>query len=60
MSGNDHAGPRNNIETMYAFISKHQFRPVIDPVVDFENAPAAFDSMENGNFMGEIVIRTQD
>jgi len=42
---------------MNAFISEHEIRPVIDRVFPFEEAPAAFDYMENGDFMGKIVIR---
>ena len=42
---------------MNAFISEHEIRPLIDRVFEFEEAPAAFDYMESGNFMGKIVIR---
>ena len=41
---------------MNEFISEHEVRPVIDRVFDFDDAPAAFELMENGSYMGKIVI----
>ena len=32
-------------------------KPVVDKVVEFEDAKSAYDLMENGNFFGKIVIR---
>ena len=52
-----YVGSREDFEAMNAFISEHEIRPLIDRVFEFEEAPAAFDYMENGNFMGKIVIR---
>ncbi len=52
-----YVGSRADFEAMNAFITEHQIRPVIDRVFDFEEAPAAFDLMENGSFFGKIVIR---
>lgn len=52
-----YVGSREDFEMMNAFISEHEIRPVIDRVFPFEEAPAAFDYMENGDFMGKIVIR---
>ncbi len=34
-----------------------RIRPLIDRVFEFEEAPAAFELMESGDFMGKIVIR---
>jgi NADPH:quinone reductase-like Zn-dependent oxidoreductase len=52
-----YVGSREDFEAMNAFISEHQIRPVIDRVFEFEEAPAAFDFMENGDYLGKIVIR---
>jgi NADPH:quinone reductase-like Zn-dependent oxidoreductase len=52
-----YVGSRADFEAMNRFISEHQVRPVIDRVFDFEDAPAAFDLMANGDYMGKIVIR---
>lgn len=52
-----YVGSREDFEAMNAFISEHEIRPLIDRVFDFEEAPAAFDYMESGDFMGKIVIR---
>lgn len=52
-----YVGSRDDFEAMNAFISKHEIRPLIDRVFDFEDAPAAFEYMESGDFMGKIVIR---
>jgi NADPH:quinone reductase-like Zn-dependent oxidoreductase len=52
-----YVGSREDFEAMNAFISRHQIRPLIDRVFDFEEAPAAFDYMESGDFIGKIVIR---
>ena len=42
---------------MNDFISEHELRPLIDRVFEFEDATAAYEYMENGDFMGKIVIR---
>jgi len=55
-----YVGSREDFEAMNAFISEHAIRPVIDRVFAFEEAPAALDYMENGDFLGKIVIRLQD
>lgn len=52
-----YVGSRADFEAMNAFIEEHGIRPVIDRVFDFEDAPAAFEHMLNGDFMGKIVIR---
>ena len=52
-----YVGSRTDFEAMNVFISKHKIHPVIDRVFDFEQAPAAFDHMANGSYMGKIVIR---
>jgi len=40
-----------------AFIGQHEIEPVVDRVFASEDAPAAFDFMENGSYFGKIVIR---
>jgi len=52
-----YVGSRKDFEAMNAFISKHEIRPLIDHVFEFDQAPAAFELMANGSFMGKIVIR---
>ena len=49
-------GSRADFERMNAFIIEHQLHPVVDRVFDFDEAPEAFDFMENGDYMGKIVI----
>ena len=41
---------------MNAFIAEHELRPVVDRIFGFEQAPAAFEFMENGSYLGKIVI----
>ena len=52
-----YVGSREDFEVMNAFISEQKIRPLIDRVFEFEDAPAAYEYMENGDFMGKIVIR---
>ncbi len=52
-----YVGSREDFEAMNAFISEHRVRPLIDRVFPFEEAPDAYEFMENGDFMGKIVIR---
>lgn len=52
-----YVGSRTHFETMNAFIAKHGVKPVIDKVFELEDAAAAFQYMESGNFFGKIVIR---
>jgi NADPH:quinone reductase-like Zn-dependent oxidoreductase len=52
-----YVGSREDFEAMNAFLSEHRIRPVIDRVFAFEDAPAAFDYMQGGGFLGKIVIR---
>jgi NADPH:quinone reductase-like Zn-dependent oxidoreductase len=52
-----YVGSRADFEAMNAFIGEHRIRPLIDRVFAFDEAPAAFEYMASGNFMGKIVIR---
>lgn len=51
-----YVGSREDFEAMNAFITEHEIHPVVDRVFAFEDAPAAFDFMENGSYLGKIVI----
>jgi len=50
-------GSRADFEEMNRFLEGHGIRPIIDRVFEFQDAPAAFDFIENGDFMGKVVIR---
>ena len=52
-----YVGSREDFEAMNDFISEHDVVPLIDRVFEFEEAPAAYEYMESGDFMGKIVIR---
>ena len=52
-------GARADFEAMNAFIAEHEIHPVIDRVFEFEDAPAAFDLMADGDYMGKIVVRVR-
>jgi NADPH:quinone reductase-like Zn-dependent oxidoreductase len=52
-----YVGSREDFEAMNTFISEHGLRPLIDRIFEFEEAPAAYEYMESGDFMGKIVIR---
>jgi NADPH:quinone reductase-like Zn-dependent oxidoreductase len=51
-----YVGSRSSFEAMNGFIEDHRIVPVVDRVFSFEDAPAAFDFMVNGDFFGKIVI----
>ncbi|MDX1562043.1 MAG: NAD(P)-dependent alcohol dehydrogenase [Gammaproteobacteria bacterium] len=52
-------GSRADFEDMNEFLAEHEPRPVIDRVFEFEDAPAAFEHMASGDYMGKIVIRVR-
>ena len=52
-----YVGSRAHFEALNEFIAEHRIRPVVDRVFDFEQAPAAFELMDSGDFFGKIVIR---
>ncbi|HEU4627547.1 MAG TPA: NAD(P)-dependent alcohol dehydrogenase [Steroidobacteraceae bacterium] len=52
-----YVGSRADFERMNAFIVKHRLHPVIDRVVPLEQFADALKQMENGNFVGKIVLR---
>ena len=52
-----YVGSRTDFEALNAFVAKHQIKPVIDKVFEYENAAAAFDYMDSGALFGKVVIR---
>ena len=50
-------GSRADFEEMNRFMTGHAIRPIVDRVFDFDEAEQAFDFIENGDFMGKVVIR---
>ena len=51
-----YVGSRVHFENLVDFIEEHEIVPAVDRVFSFEDAPEAFDFMENGSFFGKIVI----
>jgi NADPH:quinone reductase-like Zn-dependent oxidoreductase len=51
-------GPLRALERMLKKFEELELRPVIDSVYDFNEAPKAFDRLEEGAF-GKIVIRVR-
>lgn len=52
-----YVGSRADFVALNEFMSEHEVHPVVDRVFEFEEAPAAFEFMRNGDYMGKIVIR---
>jgi NADPH:quinone reductase-like Zn-dependent oxidoreductase len=52
-----YVGSRDDFEALNAFVAEHRIKPVVDKVFAFEDAPAAFAAMDEGEFFGKIVIR---
>jgi NADPH:quinone reductase-like Zn-dependent oxidoreductase len=52
-----YVGSRADFEALNAFLTQHKIRPVIDRVFPFEEAPKAYEFMDNGSYIGKIVIR---
>jgi NADPH:quinone reductase-like Zn-dependent oxidoreductase len=51
-----YVGSRADFEAMNAFIERHRLKPVVDKVIPFSDAKAAFALMESDEFFGKIVI----
>ncbi len=51
-----YVGSRAHFENLVDFVEEHEIVPSVDRVFSFEDAPEAFDFMENGSFFGKIVI----
>ena len=52
-----YVGSREDFEALNAFIAEHRIRPVVDRVFELEDARAAFEAMDSGDFLGKIVIK---
>jgi NADPH:quinone reductase-like Zn-dependent oxidoreductase len=52
-----YVGSRVDFEAMNRFITEHKIRPMIDRVFPFEESPQAFEFMDNGSYLGKIVIK---
>lgn len=52
-----YVGSRADFEALITFLEKHRFKPVIDKVFEYENAPAAYEYMDSGALFGKVVIR---
>jgi NADPH:quinone reductase-like Zn-dependent oxidoreductase len=52
-----YVGSRADFEAMNRFMSEHKIRPIVDRVFPFEEAPKAFEFMDNGSYLGKIVIK---
>ncbi len=52
-----YVGSRADFEALVDFLDKHHFKPALDKVFEFADAPAAFDYMDSGSLFGKVVIR---
>jgi NADPH:quinone reductase-like Zn-dependent oxidoreductase len=52
-----YVGSRADFENLNAFLTEHQVKPIVDRVFELEEAPAAFEAMDSGDFFGKVVIR---
>ena len=52
-----YVGSRADFEAMNRFMIEHKIRPLIDKVFPFEESPQAFELMDNGSYLGKIVIK---
>ena len=52
-----YVGSRADFEAMNRFMTEHKIRPLIDKVFPFEESPQAFELMDNGSYLGKIVIK---
>lgn len=52
-----YVGSRANFEALNTFLEKHRFKPLIDKVFAYEDAPAAYEYMDSDKLFGKVVIR---
>jgi NADPH:quinone reductase-like Zn-dependent oxidoreductase len=52
-----YVGSRADFEALNKFLTEHKIKPVVDKVFELEEAPAAFEAMDSGDFFGKVVIR---
>ncbi|HTT01020.1 MAG TPA: NAD(P)-dependent alcohol dehydrogenase [Steroidobacteraceae bacterium] len=53
-------GSREMHEALFRSMDRHRWRPLIDSVYPFEDAPAAFDRIEGGGHIGKVVIKAPE
>ncbi len=51
-----YVGSREHFTQLNAFIEQHRLQPVVDRVFGFNEAPAAFDYLEQAGHFGKVVI----
>jgi NADPH:quinone reductase-like Zn-dependent oxidoreductase len=52
-------GHREGFQAMNRAVASHGMRPVVDRVLPFDQAPAAFQHMASGQHFGKIVIAVE-
>lgn len=52
-----YVGSRDQFVELNKFLSRHQIRPVVDRVVPFDDAAAAFAHLKSAGHVGKVVIR---
>lgn len=50
-------GPRDRFQEMCGFYERHQIRPLVDKVFEFEQAKEALQFLHAGSHFGKVVIR---
>ena len=50
-------GPQDRFKELLEFFDKHQIKPVVDRVFDFEHAKDALQYLWNGSHFGKVVIK---
>lgn len=50
-------GPRDRFQEMCAFYDKHQIKPLVDKIFEFEQAKEALQFLHDGSHFGKVVIR---
>lgn len=51
-----YVGSGQDFQNMLDFMTEHEIHPLIDRTFEFEQAQDAYDFMNNGSYMGKIVI----
>ena len=51
-----YVGSAQDFQNMLDFMTEHEIHPLIDREFTFDQAQEAYDFMNNGSYMGKIVI----
>ncbi len=51
-----YVGSRQDFESLNAFLTRHQIKPIIDRTFQFEDARSAFEHMASGAHFGKVAI----